>query len=211
MVKRIFKENEKFNKLRFVKDLENKNNSRIALWRCDCGNELSARVSDVLAGTTRSCGCLRNKHGLRKHPLYQRWLAMKQRCDNKNAGHWDCYGGRGIKVCDEWSNDFKSFYDWSIRNGYKKYLQLDRINNDGNYEPENCQYITDIQNKSIGKTRIRKDNISGTRGVYWDNTFNKWIASIQINKKQTILGRFNNKEDAINIRLKAEGELVGKT
>ena len=86
------------------------------------------------------------KHGLTKHPLYCVWHNMKTRCYNPKRKAYKYYGGRGITVCDEWLFDFEAFYTWAINNGYKKGLQIDRENNDKNYNPENCRFITPREN-----------------------------------------------------------------
>ena len=89
------------------------------------------------------------KHGLKHTRQYRIWLQMKNRCFNKNTSRYKDYGGRGITVCDEWRNDFKAFYDWSMSNGYSDDLTIDRINNDGDYEPNNCRWVTmKVQNRN---------------------------------------------------------------
>jgi len=123
---------------------------RIAKFKCECGNTFIARVNAVKVGHRRSCGCAmgssNKSHGLSSHPLYRKWSGMITRTTNKNELCYHRYGGRGISVCDEWRNDFKKFYDWSISNGWEHGLTIDRINNDGNYEPSNCQWITMLEN-----------------------------------------------------------------
>ena len=116
------------------------------------------------AGVTTH-GMASHKHG--RHPLYKVWATMKSRCSNKMHTSYKIYGDRGIKVCDEWKDDFMFFYTWALLNGYKKGLTIDRINNDGNYEPDNCRWATrKEQNRNTrrnilitykGKTKILKD------------------------------------------------------
>ena len=93
------------------------------------------------------------KHGLSKDPLYSRWKTMKQRCYNPKCKSYKNYGGRGIQVCQEWKNDFLAFYNWAINNGYQKELEIDRKDNDGNYTPENCRFVTRSKNN---KNRRKK-------------------------------------------------------
>ena len=113
------------------------------LCRCDCGNEKVIRKLHLVRNRIKSCGCInKTKKGLSNHPLYKVWQAILLRAN----GHYDdSYRRKNIKVCNEW-NDFLVFYDWSINNGYKKGLQIDRIDSNGNYTPLNCRYVTPKEN-----------------------------------------------------------------
>ncbi len=123
--------------------------------KCECGNVKQIFYSLLRYGVSRSCGCYRkewaansiknreHKHNLSKHPLYQIWRGMKCRCLNKQDKAYKDYGGRGITICDEWVNDFKSFYDWAINNGWEKGLINDRRDNNKGYGPDNCRFVDD--------------------------------------------------------------------
>lgn len=95
------------------------------------------------------------KHGLSRHPLFRRWKNMRQRCLNPNNNAYPRYGGRGIKVCDQWVNDFKAFHDWSLGNGYDENLELDRMDNNGDYSPDNCRFTTTVENCNNQRRNVK--------------------------------------------------------
>ena len=121
-----------------------------AMWlcQCDCGKQVTVRGQALRIGKTQSCGCMaveRKQQSTYKTKLYQEWVTLKSICNNPNSQRYKNYGGRGIRVCDEWLHDFKAFRDWAMANGYNETApaalrKLQRFATDGNYCPENCYY-----------------------------------------------------------------------
>lgn len=155
-----------------------------AIYKCICGVEKEISIYPVQKGIVISCGCyhkeLHTKHGLLKHPLYSIWYHVKERCYSINAKKYPDYGARGVRMCDEWLNDFKSFYDWSIANGWKKGLQLDKdikamaIGIEPMlYSPEFCQFVTCIENNNA-KRNNRFIEYNGRRETLtnWGKEYN---------------------------------------
>lgn len=140
----------KYGRLTVIADAGKRgHNHQYVLCRCDCGVEKEIRLEHLSSGKIVSCGChkqeMATKHGLcrrnNEHPLYNVWEGIIARCENPNSVGYKNYGGRGIKVCKEW-HDAEKFIDWAILNGWQKGLTVNRINNDGNYEPDNCELTT---------------------------------------------------------------------
>ena len=166
-----------------------------------CGTIFKAMLANVKRGITNSCGCyniLRIKesnthHGLTQTRIFKIWVGMRVRCNNRKRNNSYLYVDRGISVCGEWENDFMSFYNWSMANGYQENLEIDRINNNGNYCPENCRWATRSQNQQ--NTRLlNSKNKSGYRGVC--KTGKRFMSKIWLNNKQNYLGTFDTAEQA---------------
>lgn len=129
---------------------------------CVCGNERKVVEHALKEGKTKSCGCLKsyfiskNKktHGESRTRLWNVWRSMKQRCYYPKHMAYYNYGGRGITICNEWLKDTSKFFRWARSHGYKDNLDIDRIDNNSNYRPNNCRFVTKKENNNN-----RRDNI----------------------------------------------------
>jgi hypothetical protein len=143
-----------------------------ALWlcQCQCGKERTILGASLRNNRTTSCGCylreiraaniIRNAenhitHGKTDTPLYIVWRGMLRRCYNENHKSYENYGGRGIKVCDEWLHDFSAFYYWAMANGYSRGLTIERENNDAGYSAANCKWATPVEQSNNRRSTVR--------------------------------------------------------
>ncbi|ABY62868.1 HNH endonuclease [Pseudomonas phage 201phi2-1] len=174
--------------------------------RCDCGVVLTVLATSLKSGRTKSCGCLRDEatsvrmktHGKSKTPVWHVWVAMCQRCRTDETGHPE-YGGRGIKVCDEWLKSFEAFY--AHVGDRPKGMTIDRIDVDGDYEPSNVRWAT-VSTQNINQ-RTRKDNSTGVKGVS-KRSNGKYQAKLNINGKTILQKEFDTIDEAIKARQCAE-------
>lgn len=184
--------NQRFNKL-VALEYSHKKGSKV-MWkcRCDCGNITYVSVSNLRCNRVISCGCYKleefskrfTKHNQRHTKLYEIWKSMKRRCFNSKNAAFHNYGGRGITVCDDWANDFSTFYVWSMQNGYSEGLSIDRIDNNGNYEPSNCRWVDKLT------------QANNTRANHFVSYNGQKLTVAQLSKKtnmpyQTLLHRIN--------------------
>lgn len=172
----------RFGKLTAIK-IAGMTQNRKTMWlcKCDCGNLCKVIRGHLLNGHTKSCGCIKTekakvmftKHGKCNSKLYHVWASMKQRCCDSGCKSYKNYGGRGIKLCKEWL-DFQTFYDWAMLTGYRNGLTIDRIDNNGNYEPSNCRWVT---------VKVQNENKRSNIFITYKNqtkTLNEWSEDIGI-------------------------------
>lgn len=156
----------RFGKWIVLSQSTNRGNRHHWFCRCDCGTERSVCGKNMATGISTNCGCVRKqslpasrkKHGESQSSLYKRWKAMVQRCTKSSDRNFPNYGGRGIRVCREWLQ-FEPFRDWALQHGYDGSLTLDRIDNNQGYAPENCRWVSQI------------DNCNNKRGNLWIEAF----------------------------------------
>ena len=196
--------NQKFGKLLVLEKAITQNEK--VMWKClcDCGNIVIVKGVNLKNNRTKSCGCLKKelivnrstKHNQRHTKLYEVWKTMKQRCYNPNNKSFKNYGGRCISICEEWKNNFTAFYNWSMQNGYEENLSIDRINNNGNYEPSICRWTTRI---------VQQNNTRNNRYITINNetkTLSQWCSFYNI-KYTTVASRLQkgyNEIDALTMK-----------
>ena len=164
---------QKFGRLTAVEKCGKDSSGKNSLWlcTCDCGGTTRATTTHLRNGHTQSCGCLGHErliscgkatqfkpvHGLRKTRIYRIWCGMKSRCYDPNHPKYPLYGSRGIKVCEEWLHNAQAFYDWAVSHNYASDLTIDRINSDGDYEPDNCRWASIAEQNRNRKFRRKVD------------------------------------------------------
>jgi hypothetical protein len=194
----------KFGRLLVLSEHDIQNRKRRYVCQCDCGEQRVVLGRSLRQGHTRSCGCVQrerasaanmthaNTAGGRWSPEYTCWHSIIQRCTNPNVHNFEKYGGRGISVCERWLKFENFLSDMGPRPPKRS---VDRINNDGNYEPGNCRWATRVV--QMHNQGMRKNNTSGYKGVRWHERLRKWVAQITINGERRHLGCFCEKEEAI--------------
>lgn len=181
----MMKTGEKINRLKLIKYTSNGK----GIFLCECGTVKEISRYNVERGAVKSCGCLfkehpnNTKHSGSRTRLYIIWKGIRQRCNNPNCKIYKNYGGRGIKICNEW-NDYNNFKEWAINNGYKENLSIDRIDVNGNYTPENCRWTTS-KVQANNKRNNRLLTLNGTT-----KTMSEWSEETGI-KVATIWDRLN--------------------
>lgn len=198
-------EGQKFNRLLVLRKIDTTKRMTYYECLCDCGKLHIANGAMVKSGHIKSCGCLQREitskraktHGFSKTRLYRVWQGMINRCRNPKHDYYASYGGRGIKVCNEWKNDFLSFRKWSLENGYDENAKfsectIDRIDNNGNYEPSNCRWISSRE-QSINKSTTIMFEIDGETKplIVWAEEFGLNPATLKSRLKRG----FVTKED----------------
>lgn len=159
---------ERFGRLVVIDKAESKSHHTRWLCLCDCGNKCIVHGTSLKTGNTTSCGCYKKENAQKLYSsvrqndkgLYAVWNGIKQRCSNPNNISYHNYGGRGIKMCSQWEQNYEAFYNWAMNSGYKKGLEIDRVDNNGDYCPENCRWVSHYV-QANNKRNIKLYTING--------------------------------------------------
>ena len=147
---------QRFGRFVVVESTGKKTKSRSTLWlcKCDCGEQRIVSASNLKSGNSQSCGCIQRGETKSYTRIYRIWRDVKYRTSHSVKGVNHNYYEKGIKMCEEWRYDSDAFIEWSLRNGYRDDLSIDRIDNDGDYSPSNCRWVcqkTQCRNKSTNR------------------------------------------------------------
>jgi hypothetical protein len=224
-------EQKKFNLLAFMEDMEpsyckNGYKIRMSKFRCDCGKEVIKRYAAVKAGSYKSCGCLKRvchehtrasstRHGLRNHRLYKVYKEMVSRCSNVSHKRYSDYGGRGISVCPRWVGEGGlQLFLQDMYPSYKEGLELDRIDNDSGYSPDNCKW-RDSSDQNHNQRKRKGPRSSQYKGVSWHKHSKKFVACLSKNGELLLCKNFKTELEAAiaydNISEEVYGNRPNKT
>ena len=197
MRKLKIQEGQRFGRLVYIGDGSNEGGRRAAQVECDCGKIIEVRLSHLTGGQIQSCGCFRrdthSRHNMSRTKIYKQWAAMLDRCRKPGILKvFHHYGGRGIKVCDHW-HKFENFFA-DVGMPPKDQTELDRIDNDGNYEPSNVRWANAMV--QVRNQRKRRGCSSQYRGVTYWAARKKWVVGIKIGPRRRYLGIFADEEEA---------------
>lgn len=184
----------KYGKLTILKTYYKMMKSRkrkFALCKCDCGNITEVRYDCVKNGNTKSCGCMNTEdkkkpNSIKKHKLYRVYWAIRERCYNKKNKNYKYYGLRGIVMCDDWLNSYEKFLSWCLTHGYSDGLQIDRIDTNKGYTPDNCRFTTSSNNNNNYNKRNNIEilyvdgwrniqYIADKEGIPWNTAYYRYI------------------------------------
>lgn len=170
--------------------------AQVTYWmaECECGTVRSFPRNTLLGGRAQSCGCLAlervTKHGDKGTRLYSIWIDMKRRTVNPNRDDFHLYGLRGISVCPEWENDYLAFKRWSLANGYSDELTIDRIDNDGDYCPENCKWSTLKQQANNTRQNVHVEIDGRTQTIaQWADESGLHYSTVYSRYRKGVMGR----------------------
>ena len=199
-MKKVEMNGKKFGMLNVIKE-HGVNHRGDVMWfcYCDCGGKITVNGCYLRNGDTKSCGCKNEKHGMTGSPLFTVYYGMKDRCYRNKNKNYKYYGGRGIAICDEWLSKPSLFFKWAEDNGYSHGLHIDRIDNNKNYEPHNCRFVTQREN-NLNRRTIISSNRSGYNGVAYRKDNEKWRSYITILDKRLNLGCYDALKEAVIAR-----------